>query len=280
MNDIKLKEAMLDLLVEVKRVCDLNKIDYFLIGGTLIGAIRHSGYIPWDDDIDLGILRENFTLFKEACDRDLDERYHLVSYHNDVDNPNIYYKLKIKGTTYVEDLSKQNRSNKEVFIDIFPFDHAPNSEEDSIKQGRKIAYYRRLLSLKCHIDFSNNKSIIKNIINGFLKLVASFYSLDKLYAINESLVRQFNDKDTDYVVNAFGSYSYMRERERRSIFTDLIEVEFEGYFFKVPRNYHAYLTTVYGDYMQLPPVDQRFGRHEICKLDLNGYVVKSKIKGQ
>jgi len=273
----KLKQAMLDVLFEVKRICDKYRIDYFLIGGTLIGAIRHNGFIPWDDDIDIGMLRADYQRFIRACKRDLDSRYRLVLWNNEKDNPNIYAKIKIKGTTYIEKRSQNTKQSKEIFIDIFPFDNSPDNKRKAIKHGRKIAFYRRLLAMKCGVDFSDSTSFVKSVLNHFLKTISFFCSREKLYYKNISLCRLYEKCNTRYVVNACGTYNYMKERNARKMFCEFTEVPFESGMFKTIKRYDEYLAHIYGDYMALPPVSDRTSRHGLIKIDFGEYVPMSSL---
>ena len=270
-DDFDVKRAMLDILREVKRICNNNNINYFLIGGTLIGAIRHKGYIPWDDDIDIGMIREDYEKFLNICKEQLNPQFKLSTWENETDYPNVYAKIKIKGTTYIERMTQYTKQDKEIFIDVFPFDNSPQSSVIAKLHGGRIAFYRRLLAIKCGVDFSGNSSLLKRSINSLLKLICSFFSRSHLYEKNNALCKLYNKTDTKYVVNACGSYSYMTERVPKELFNSLISTKFECYYFNVPKEYDRYLKHVYGNYMELPPENLRNSRHGIMEASLGDY---------
>ena len=129
------KQAQMDLLAELDRICKKWDIPYFLTAGTLIGAVRHSGFIPWDDDLDTGLLRKYCDRLEEACKQDLDPNYYLHSWKTDPASPHCFYKLKIKGTHYPEEIAAGTKMDDGIFIDIFPFDRIPS--------GRKLQAFHR-----------------------------------------------------------------------------------------------------------------------------------------
>lgn len=274
----QLKRAMLDVLYETKRICDKHGIKYFLVGGTLIGAVRHQGFIPWDDDVDVGMLREDYERFLQACEVDLDSKYVVSLWNSEPDNPNIYAKIKIKGTTYVERQSAATKQSKEIFIDIFPFDNSPDSVKEAQSHGRSIAFYRRLLAIKCGVDFSGTSSLYKRVLNRGLGLFSRLYSRERLYKKNIELCTKYDSIQTNYIVNACGTYNYMRERNKRKIFETFTELPFESGMFMSFAGYDEYLRSIYGDYMQLPPEDQRTSRHGTLSIDLGEYVPNSLMK--
>lgn len=132
------KYAQLDLLIELDRICKKNGINYFLVGGTLIGAIRHNGFIPWDDDIDVGMLRADYEKFEKACEKDLNPEYAKYDWHIDSASPLPFLKLKIKGTHYREYFSKDSNMNDAIFIDIFPYEL--NTGKVIIETIEKLGY--------------------------------------------------------------------------------------------------------------------------------------------
>jgi len=270
------KEAMLDLLIELKRICEKNNIDYFLIGGTLLGAVRHNGFIPWDDDIDVGMLRKEYDRFIVACKNDLNPMYSLENYKEDCYNPNVYYKLKIKGTRYVEESTQKNKSNKEVFIDIFPFDNAIKNEKINKGIDRKIRTLRKLIAIKCKIGYSP-KQFYKKMIYCFTKLVCIFFSKKRMIKKLIEIETQFNNEETEYAVNCNGAYTYETELFEKSVLNKTVYHKFEGIDFKIPQNYDYVLTQMYNDYMQLPPDNKRSGKHQIIDFNLDIFKTKSKI---
>ncbi len=241
--EYKAKCCMYDILVELDRICKKNNIKYTLLGGTLIGAIRHKGFIPWDDDIDVGFLRDEYDKFIKCCKRDLNKHFRIVNAENEDGNPNLYHKIKIKNTMYVEDISKNSLSNKEIFLDIFPLDVSPNNYFIAYIHQLKISFYRRLLGFKCKNDFSKNKNIIKRFLNFILSCLSCFYSKNSLINRLKKLMVKYSKSKSNYVINTFTSYG-MKDRVNKNLFSEYIVTNFENKKFSIIKDYDAYLKLV------------------------------------
>lgn len=274
----KVKYAQLDLLFELRRICEKHNIPYFLLGGTLIGAIRHNGFIPWDDDIDLGMFREDYERFCQVCQEELDPAYSLYDWHKDPHSPLPFLKLKINGTHYRESISANSKMDDSIFIDIFPFDNAPEDAGARKRQARKIYLVRKILLLRCGFDLAGGK-LSKKLLYGILKLLSYFRSVKAWKHSCEKLLTLYRNQQTPYVVNMCSAYSYERERMERQVLEGQISHIFEIDWFSVPKNYDAFLTKVFGDYMKLPPEEQRTGRHGVLLTDLGDYQIRC-VKGE
>ncbi len=278
MNSVAMaKNAQMDLLIELDRICKKHNIRYFLIAGTLIGAIRHDGFIPWDDDIDVGLLREDYDRLAKACEEDLDPQYFLHDWNMDPASPHPFYKLKICGTHYPETLAANSQMNDCIYIDVFPYDNAPDS-----KFLRKIHYLktyimRKILLLRCNFDLSGERTGRK-ILYGTLKFLSRIRSLEGWKKTYTRVQRQYNKKTTEKVVNLGGAYSYDRESVHRVHVEKTIPHTFEGKTFEIPEGYDAFLRNCYGDYMQLPPEEQRVGKHEIVGIDFGNYRIRFRAE--
>ena len=267
------KNAQMDLLIELDRVCTKHNIRYFLTAGTLIGAVRHDGFIPWDDDIDVGMLREDYDRLRKVCDEDLDPAYFLHDWTSDPASPHPFYKLKIRGTHYPEMLAAKSDMNDCIYIDIFPYDNAPDGE--FLRKLHHINRYliKKILLLRCNFDLSGNRAGRK-ILYGALKFLSRVRSIEgwkKAYTRNQ---QKYNDRSTEKVVSLGGAYSYARESIPRTVVEKTIPHIFEGRGFQSPEGYDAFLRNCYGDYMQLPPEEQRVGRHEIAGIDFGNYRIR------
>ncbi|MEQ8153489.1 MAG: LicD family protein [Clostridiaceae bacterium] len=274
-NDRLVRLAQMDLLLELKRICHKCNINYFLAGGTLLGAIRHQGFIPWDDDIDVGMLRKDYDKFIKACYSELDSDYGLYDWNIDKNSPAPFLKMKIKGTHYVEYLSRDSSMNDEIYIDIFPFDNAPDSIYKQKMQAIKVYLLKKILLLRCGFSIDENKKIYKSMLYKILLAFSKIHSVAAWKKRFINVITEYNSKDSLYVVNMCGAYSYKRSMREKSILEHFIEKPFEGHNFPVPENYHRYLSEVYGDYMKLPPEAQRVSRHGILNIDLNTYKIRS-----
>lgn len=269
----KVKCAQMDLLIELDRICQKWDIPYFLIGGTLIGAIRHEGFIPWDDDIDVGLLWEHYDRLKEACRQDLDPAYELHDWHADPWSPHPYFKLKIRGTHYPEEINGQSKMNNAIFIDIFPYDNAPDDQKLRKKQAKKIFLMRKILLLRCGFDLGKG-SLPKKVIYSVLKLLSRVRSVAGWKRAFEKEQHRYNQGKTLVATNMGGSYTYERESKPRAILEKTSLHKFENGMFQIPADYDTFLRSCYGDYMQLPPVEQQVGRHNVTGIDFGDYVIR------
>lgn len=269
------KQAQMDLLAELDRLCKKWEIPYFLTAGTLIGAVRHSGFIPWDDDLDVGLLRRYCSRLEVACALELDPAYYLHSWKSDPASPHCFYKLKIKGTHYPEEIAANSKMDDGIFIDIFPFDNAPDEPRLRKRHNRQRVWLQKMLLLRARFDLGGS-SKVKRLIYTFMKPIAFSRSLDSWKRSFEKLQSRYNHLKTEEAVNLCGAYSYDRESQSKAILNDLTTHDFEGSPYSIPADYDTFLRRQYGNYMQLPPEEQRVGRHNITGLELGDYKIRYK----
>ena len=270
-NDIelrKLQELQLSLAIKVHDICKKHEISYFMIAGTLLGAVRHRGFIPWDDDLDIGMLREDYDRFIVLAQRELGDAYFLQTYETDKNMPFPYAKLRINGTIMRESASKNCKWNNGIFIDIFPFDGVP--ENKILRKAHAVALSCMGLTLivKCEFDpFYNETASVKSRFFGVAKYLVKWLLPRKLLvAMFDFLTRFYSKKKTRLIVASGGSYGYKRETIQRRWVETTRPLEFCNYDLIGPYFFEDYLSNLYGDYMKLPPIESRFNRHGIVEL--------------
>lgn len=250
----KMQLVELDMLVEFDRVCRKNNIDYVLFGGSLLGAVRHKGYIPWDDDADIGMLREDYNRFKEH----MDEMDTAICYFQDHDtDPEYrwgYGKLRRTGTKYVRVGQEHLKCRTGIFVDIFPMDDIPLSIFRQILQDWHCFCLRKILW----------SEVAKYNTKGFWKLWFSVLSKIPVSVpfsgFNKYASRSRNSTPNRVRCLAFPATGTLYKKnplsERygmpKSWFTDRAEYIFEGKQFYSSRDYDAVLEYIYGDYMTIP----------------------------
>ena len=169
----KIQAVELVALKEFIRVCELLKLEYFVDGGTALGAIRHRGFIPWDDDVDIAMPRSDYRKFCKEANKYLSKDFFLQSPYNDKNCPYYYSKLRVNGTEFIEYCNRKVNMHQGIYIDIFPFDEVPDDEKDNIRQFRKIQLLTRLFTLRQSPDLSTEpislndkiKSSIRHILH-------------------------------------------------------------------------------------------------------------------
>lgn len=254
----------LELIVEVDRICRKNHIKYSLDGGTLLGAIRHTGFIPWDDDADLIFTRHEYAKFYRACKKDLQkDKFFLQEYRTDPYYRWGYAKLRHLGTEYVRVGQEQMKYKTGVCIDLFVVDNVPDNY-----LLRRLYYginygIRKILYSEVGMVSAENP-----ILRGGYRMLHKI-PRNRVFGLRNILAAACNKKRTELVSHLLYQYPKRCRYGMPAVcFDDYIEVEFEGMKFPGFRKYDLYLTTHYGDYMKLPPKEERHGWNNASKMKL------------
>lgn len=263
---------LLDLLKLFKKICETEGIPYFLMGGTLLGAVRHKGFIPWDDDIDVALFRDDYDRFPDIAKRYLPEGVAVEHYTL---NPAYQdYTMKIINRNVVYVTERQNGlSHQNAWIDIFPLDGAPKSRVGRFAQFRRLDYHRMLCSFHYirNVRLDPERSWWKRALVAFARTVPVGKLVDPS-AEKRALDRIFRAYPVDgasLVGNYMGAY-HAREVYLKAWFESGRVTEFEGELYQIPAGTEAYLTHLYGDYTRLPPPEQRVPKHHILRIEFSG----------
>lgn len=266
----------LEMLLEVDRICKKTDIQYCIIAGTTLGAVRHKGYIPWDDDADVAMLRSEYERFCKMCEKELDNtRFFLQTHANTPGYRWGYGKVRRVGTEFVRKGQEHMPYQTGVFIDIFPLDNVPEN-----------LFVRRIHNMACTVirkilwsavgAKSDSKAIMRGVYH-CLTLVPT----NSVFLLYDMLMRISNKKQTQLVrILTFptpdnGYYGYYRKW-----YVELADIEFEGYYFPAAIDYEGYLTFKFGNYRELPPIEQRLGhaatRYQLLPLDKGNVIRKAE----
>lgn len=256
----QLKKAELDILRTFVEVCEKLNLRYYLLGGTLLGAVRHQGFIPWDDDIDVGMLREDYEIFLDKAQALLPEHLFLQTIFTDPDYRMCFAKIRNSNTTFVETVADTLHINHGVFIDIFPLDHYPQEE----RAQKKLAWRKKLYTRRALCGMNLGKTGAKHRSKEAL-LELAYPSLDGVLRKREGMYKSI--PPSGLIANHGGAWG-KKEIVPASWYGEGTKLMFEGLQVSGPAEYDKWLTQVYGDYMQLPPVEKRVGHHYTDVIDL------------
>lgn len=273
MEDLRtLQMLQLKLAKEVKRICEKNHIAYFLEAGSCLGAVRHNGFIPWDDDLDMGMLRKDYERFIKACKSDLGAEYFLQTNDSDEHFGYVFAKLRLKGTHFTEKIAAQSKSNDGIYIDIFPYDKVPDDEKLRRRLGYKVRFYSLLLRIKCRYKpWIYNGGIKEWIKYAPFRVCAIVYNKDGLVDKINGIMKKYNGTQAKRVTLC-DNLSYNKTVYEAKTVETLTPHVFEGEMFMIPADYKTYLTDTYGpDYMTPPPVEKRDSTHKIMNVDFGKY---------
>ena len=255
---------------EIKRICEKNDIHYTMLAGTLLGAVRHQGFIPWDDDMDFAMFREDYNKFIEACKNDLDkEHFFFQNIDSDPNFGKFYIRILLNGTYLNYDLIRNVQSKKALFVDVFPFDSIPESKILRKKQSVITSFAMRLLKKK--LKYGASSFTLGSKIE---LLFTPFFSKKSLIRMYEKEMQRYNKKlpDSSCVCCANGGEGYPRETLKRKWLIETKIMKFEDTEFPGSVLYDEYLTYFYGDYMTLPPEEKRI-THQFEEVDFGPYKI-------
>lgn len=259
----KLQLIEKDILDVFVSICEKENLKYYLYGGTVLGAVRHKGFIPWDDDIDVCMPRKDYDIFISIADKYFKDNYELYHYTTKKDYPDYAAKI-ISKKLILKVKRKNNIVEHNIWIDLFPLDGAPNNKLLRFLHYRKLNIYRWLLML-CYVerfDVHKRRSFIKN----FVIVVAKIIPIGKLFnsvKLCKKIDKQLKKQDYDNSIMLGSFLANLREKEMvpRWCYEEGCEVYFENSKYIAPKEAKEYLRLTYGDYMKFPPQENRKPEH-------------------
>lgn len=265
-----LRSVQLEIVSEIQRVCDRNGIRFFIEGGTLIGAARHKGFIPWDDDLDVSMLQEDYIRFLEVAPRELSRQYKLVTWDTDERYPNIFAKVEKRGTKFIEEGAAHSPHIQGIFVDVFPYLPDCHCRSSLVLIRPSIGMLRRVLIAQSGYTpwLENDSTVLAKFVAYLpLRLLAKLVPRKVLIRSLKALIGM--DRSTVGFENVIvqGACRYREWTTPREWLADTVCLTFEDIDLPAPIRWHDYLASRFGDYMVLPPVEQRVA-HKPVLIDL------------
>ncbi len=242
----KLQSVLLMMIKDIDLFCKENGIEYFLGGGTLLGAVRHGGFIPWDDDVDLMMTRDNYDKFVKVAPK-LDKKYFVQEWSLDKNWNYAYTKIRLNGTRFSTEFSEQFKNlHQGIFIDIFVEDKTAKSRLLQKLQIFKIRLWHSVIRYRWRRLDSSDKKINAPILT---KIAALFCSMKKAKRNLDKSMRRYNKKETGLLIDSSGMH-LKSGGFTKSWLDSSVNKQFEDTVLPVPVEYDAYLKSLYGDYMK------------------------------
>lgn len=255
----KISCIQLEMMDEVHRFCEENNITYYMIGGTLLGAVRHKGFIPWDLDIDIAMPRDDYERFKNIYTKtkQLNGRYEYLDYESFQNYMRPHALISHRGTRIKTKYDNVNPCLMElgVYIDIFPLDNAPDDTKEQERHAKQLLSVRKLKGRRLMYSYSYKRW--RRWVHYIMAAGLSWISVRKINEYQQALMQKYAKGNTSYICSMASQYAYEKQCMPREIYGEPILLEFEGRYFYAPREYEEYLRRLYGDYMKLPPIEKR-----------------------
>ena len=272
----KIQNLELEMIKEFIDFCEKHDLTYFLIAGSALGAVRHNGFIPWDDDLDIGMPREDYEKFLMLAKSKLLDKYHILNAEQYEEYPLLTTQMALKGTKFVVENFKTLNIPFGIYLDIFPFDGMCDDRKKAIRHARKTWFWGKIQILSCipkpYVAFKGYK---RSCIWAMTTL--AYYILKLLHIRPDSLykkTKQLSIKYNEYKnkrINFFCDTNCMSNMIKIKELYPLKKGNFEGVEVNLPYKVEAHLTRMYGsDYMKLPPKEKR-KNHYPYVLDFGEY---------
>lgn len=267
----KLQMALLDIALEIKRICEKNNIPYILCGGSLLGTVRHNGFIPWDDDMDIAMLRDDYETFIDLCTQELDDAYVLQTNKTDNQYANPFAKIGIRGTQLINAEITNQELPQYISVDVFPIDSFPKTKIQKRIQNFCEQNYCTAAYIKSGYMVGQPITLIGKIRRFLVKSYANKHSLAQIINQQVLLEKKYNNTNTYEVGIVFFKESYISKDK----FIDTVSSEFENYDFPIPKAFDTILTNIYGEYTKLPSENEQVA-HNFNKIEFGKYKIYNK----
>lgn len=264
----EIQSRLLTIVSEIDRICEENGLTLYMSGGTLLGAVRHKGFIPWDDDIDMYLTRPDYDKFIEIMrERNKTDRY--ILYAHELQKEYIYPFAKYVDTkTRLKENWGSSGGDIGLYVDIFPIDGLGKSIDDARKQMKKVHRYTVLNFSRVVPRWRKSRSLFKNLAVVCCRVLADIIGSDRILKAMKKQLYKLSYGDSKYVGEFVDDIGEKRIMLKDEMYNGYVLLDFEGIKLKAPKNYDKFLTQFYGDYMTLPPKEKQKATHNYELYDL------------
>lgn len=269
----QLQKVSLNILLYFDEFCKKNDLTYYLCGGCCIGTIRHAGFIPWDDDVDIFMPRDDYEKFKRIWNDT--EQYEIEYASEHCRCYSTLTRINDRNTTFISTYTKDLDTPHGVAMDVFPLDGCPQGIQRKAQKIWALLYSLYVVGKPP----KNHGKVVESIGKFGLMLVPTWKLKCKVWKFCERQMSKYPASECDYITELCAGPGYMQNEYPKEAFAYPIRKLFEGYDLPIPVGYDTYLKMAFGDYMELPPEEKRVAHHEYELIDLNtGYKQYRGIK--
>lgn len=245
---VKIHVEILEIMDAVHAFCIENHLTYYLTGGSLLGAVRHGGFIPWDDDLDIAMPRDDYNRFFELCKTDLSDKYYCKKIEDDFDYYHIFSKLCKKNTLFSEEISNGSVTNIGIYVDIFPLDETGGISKTVFLRSKILGKILAMISAKD----------VPSRLKGIKRCITCLFSRKFLVKAMRYILYMTNDKGKPYYTNFASQYPINRKTQLKTVYGKGTPIAFEDRTYMAPDDYEKDLLSNFGPkYMELPPLEKR-----------------------
>lgn len=266
----KLQLAQLLILKKIDKLCIDNGLTYYLVGGTLLGAIRHQGFIPWDDDVDIAMYRDDYNRLQEILKDQYDEVFFLQTPSTDKNYNRQIAKVRLRETYQVEKSLSDIEMNHGIYIDVFPLDY--------VRKNGGIVLFLRGKLIRILFAYNTMRSgkkstmpLPKQIIKAMTTWITYLIPRRFVSFLFDYLCTMDNKKECEYTTSFLSGYGWKKQLQPNNVYGKGTKVNFEDYKFNAPAQYDELLSSLYNNYMELPPLGKRHSGHELSEIDFGKY---------
>ena len=265
----RVQQCEMSILKDFMSICDEYHLTYFALAGTGIGALRHKGFIPWDDDIDVGLPRKDYEKLIEVFKERYPDKYQIGNTEHMENYPLMTTRIMIRGTKFVEESLKDIKCDLGIFLDVYALDNAADEETQFKRQAWITWFWSKILILR-HIPypvlpFRGIKKKLAHIVCACVHYLLVVFRISPMWIYNQCKKSscKFNHIDTKRMAYFCDTSPFINTIDKEKSFP-LIDLEFEDIMLKFPKDIKEMLTFIYGDYMTLPPVEKRKNHYPHC----------------